>query len=103
MTGSHNLRSILSDQPADEDQLNFTPYAKILAEIIADPGTDTPRPIGVFGGWGRGKTSKASREFIRGLIREICWKRLADASLCSNLFQQVCRTQLWNMAVRQSS
>jgi predicted KAP-like P-loop ATPase len=51
------LLSILSDQPADEDQLSFAPYAKTLADITADPGTDTPLTIGVFGGWGQGKTS----------------------------------------------
>lgn len=51
------LVSILSDQPAEEDQLNFAPYAQTLADIIADPGTDTPLTIGVFGGWGQGKTS----------------------------------------------
>lgn len=51
------LLSILSDQPADRDRLNFGPYAKTLADILADPGTDTPLTIGVFGGWGRGKTS----------------------------------------------
>ena len=50
-------QSILSDQPADEDRLGFAPYAKTLAGIVADPGTDTPLTIGVFGGWGRGKTS----------------------------------------------
>ena len=51
------LLSILSDQPADQDRLNFAPYATTLAEIIADRGTRTPLTIGVFGGWGRGKTS----------------------------------------------
>lgn len=51
------LLSILSDQPADEDQLNFDPYAQTLTDIVADPGTDTPLTIGVFGGWGQGKTS----------------------------------------------
>jgi formylglycine-generating enzyme required for sulfatase activity len=51
------LLSILSDQPASEDQLNFAPYAKTLAQIIADPHADTPLTIGVFGGWGQGKTS----------------------------------------------
>jgi len=50
-------QAILSDQPARDDRLNFAPYAKTLAEIIADPNTDTPLTIGVFGGWGRGKTS----------------------------------------------
>jgi formylglycine-generating enzyme required for sulfatase activity len=57
MTENPKLLSILSDQPADRDQLSFAPYAKTLADIIADPGTDTPLTIGVFGGWGRGKTS----------------------------------------------
>lgn len=51
------LLAILSDQPDAEDRLNFTPYAKTLADIIADPGTATPLTIGVFGGWGQGKTS----------------------------------------------
>jgi len=57
MNDQPRLLSILSDQPADEDRLNFAPYAKTLADIAADPGTDTPLTIGVFGGWGRGKTS----------------------------------------------
>lgn len=51
------LLSILSDKPAYEDQLNFFPYAKTLTDIITDPGTDTPLTIGIFGTWGRGKTS----------------------------------------------
>jgi hypothetical protein len=49
--------SLLSDQPADEDQLNFAPYAQTLAEVIADGSTQTPLTIGVFGSWGSGKTS----------------------------------------------
>ena len=54
---AQRLLSILSDQPAGEDQLNFDPYARTLAGIVADPGTDTPLTIGVFGSWGQGKTS----------------------------------------------
>ena len=61
-----HLLSILSDQPADHDRLNFGPYAKTLADIIADPSTDTPLTIGVFGDWGRGKTS-LMRMVQRGL------------------------------------
>ena len=36
-----HLLAMLSDQPADEDQLGFAPYAKTLADILADPGTRT--------------------------------------------------------------
>lgn len=50
-------QGILSDQPANTDQLNFAPYAKTLADIIADQKTATPLTIGVFGSWGQGKTS----------------------------------------------
>ena len=57
MTDNPRQLSILSDQPADEDRLDFDPYARTLADIVADRDTDTPLTIGVFGGWGRGKTS----------------------------------------------
>jgi formylglycine-generating enzyme required for sulfatase activity len=57
MAEDPKLLSILSDQPADEDRLDFDPYAQTLADVVADPDTDTPLTIGVFGGWGRGKTS----------------------------------------------
>ena len=57
MSENRRLLSILSDQPADEDRLDFGPYAQTLADVVADPDTDTPLTIGVFGGWGRGKTS----------------------------------------------
>ena len=35
-----SLLPILSDQPAAEDQLDFAPYAKTLADIAADIGTE---------------------------------------------------------------
>lgn len=47
----------LSDQPARDDALHFEAYVRTLADIIADPSTQTPLTIGVFGDWGRGKTS----------------------------------------------
>ncbi len=57
MSKQPNLLPMLSDQPADEDRLNFDPYAKTLADILGDPNTHTPLTIGVFGTWGHGKTS----------------------------------------------
>jgi formylglycine-generating enzyme required for sulfatase activity len=57
MSENRRLLSILSDQPADEDRLDFDPCAQTLADVVADPDTDTPLTIGIFGGWGRGKTS----------------------------------------------
>jgi len=57
MSEQRRLLAILSDQPADQDRLEFDPYARTLAEIVADPATDTPLTIGVFGSWGAGKTS----------------------------------------------
>lgn len=47
----------LSDQAARDDALHFEPYVRTLTDIIADPSTQTPLTIGVFGDWGRGKTS----------------------------------------------
>jgi formylglycine-generating enzyme required for sulfatase activity len=57
MTQTPKPLFILSDQPAAEDQLNFDPYARTLADIIADGSVQTPLTIGVFGSWGSGKTS----------------------------------------------
>jgi formylglycine-generating enzyme required for sulfatase activity len=45
----------VSDQPTAQDALDFLPYARALANIAKTGGT--PLTIGVFGGWGSGKTS----------------------------------------------
>lgn len=46
---------IITDDPTLEDALDFDTYSKQLADIIRN---STPRfAIGVFGGWGTGKTS----------------------------------------------
>lgn len=46
---------ILDDLPTDTDALDFQPYVDTLVDI-AQSGS-TPLTIGVFGGWGSGKTS----------------------------------------------
>lgn len=47
-----------SDQPAQQDELGFTPAATALAAIINETQqADTPLTIGIYGPWGSGKTS----------------------------------------------
>ena len=48
---------ILDDLPAQRDALDFQPYIDTLADVISSPNTQTPLTIGVFGGWGSGKTT----------------------------------------------
>ena len=51
------LSPIVNDRPTASDQLDFSRYVEALAGIILDPDTETPLTLGVFGGWGAGKTS----------------------------------------------
>ncbi len=46
---------IITDEPSSIDSLDFKNYAKRLAEIIT--GSEPRFSIGIFGGWGTGKTS----------------------------------------------
>ncbi|HYA82013.1 MAG TPA: P-loop NTPase fold protein [Candidatus Bathyarchaeia archaeon] len=49
------ITKIITDEPTEDDALDFNKYSQKLADIIAN---STPRfAIGVFGGWGTGKTS----------------------------------------------
>ena len=50
-----SITKIITDEPTEDDALDFNNYSQNLADIIAN---STPRfAIGVFGGWGTGKTS----------------------------------------------
>jgi len=51
------LSPIVNDRPTGADQLDFSRYVEALAGIILDSDTETPLTLGVFGGWGAGKTS----------------------------------------------
>ncbi len=55
MPASDSQTYIVNDQPTERDALDFTPYVETLADIIQTG--NTPLTIGVFGGWGSGKTS----------------------------------------------
>lgn len=63
--GEYKLK-IITDEPTFEDALDFRNYSRRLAEIITN---STPRfSIGIFGGWGTGKTSLMSmtRQILDG-------------------------------------
>lgn len=55
MPNTDSKTYIVNDQPTEKDALDFTPYVETLADIIQTG--NTPLTIGVFGGWGSGKTS----------------------------------------------
>jgi formylglycine-generating enzyme required for sulfatase activity len=57
MADAPTLAPILHDQPAVNDVLDFQPYVEALAGIIVDPRTGSPLTLGIYGGWGSGKTS----------------------------------------------
>jgi ribosomal protein S13 len=84
------LLSILSDRPADQDQLDFAPYAETLAGIIADPGTHTPLIIGVFGGWGQGKTSLMRMVQRRGEIKRVLARQSFVAGIGNAYADEIC-------------
>jgi hypothetical protein len=49
---------LLNDVPfPKKDLLDFARYANPLAALIADPSTQLPLTIGIYGRWGTGKTS----------------------------------------------
>ena len=45
-----------ADAETDIDYLNYSEVAELIAELISDP-TLLPLSLGVFGGWGIGKSS----------------------------------------------
>jgi len=49
--------TLINDQASASDLLDFTPYCKALCGIVNDPKTNSPLTVGIFGGWGTGKTS----------------------------------------------
>lgn len=49
--------NILSDLPAREDALGFTPLVRTLSNIVLSRATETPVTIAVDGEWGSGKTT----------------------------------------------
>lgn len=77
MANEVRLSPILDDRPTDKDALDFSPYRDTLVDIIADPDTRTPLTIGIFGGWGSGKTSLM--QMVESRLREVLAERRLEA------------------------
>ncbi|MEB2333819.1 MAG: SUMF1/EgtB/PvdO family nonheme iron enzyme [Anaerolineaceae bacterium] len=72
------------DSPTSQDALDFMPYARALANIAKTGGT--PLTIGVFGGWGSGKTSlmEMIKDNLPGTYTKVwfnAWKYDKEATL----------------------
>jgi formylglycine-generating enzyme required for sulfatase activity len=85
---------ILDDRPTDKDALDFSPYRDTLVDIIADPNTRTPLTIGIFGGWGSGKTSLM--QMVEGRLKEVLAERGLEArTVWFNAWQYGKEEDLW--------
>lgn len=68
------------DKESDVDLLERTPKAKALARLIANKQTVAPLAIGIYGKWGRGKSTfvgliEESLEAINNEVKENNLKR----------------------------
>ena len=61
-----NKYIVVSDQPATEDSLGFTPYVIAIAEFLTSPDTKPPLTLSIEGEWGSGKSS-----FMKQLKKQI--------------------------------
>jgi formylglycine-generating enzyme required for sulfatase activity len=85
---------ILDDRPTNEDALDFSPYRDTLVDIIADPDTRTPLTIGIFGGWGSGKTSLM--QMVESELKAVLAERKEDArTVWFNAWQYGKEEALW--------
>src|SRR5690242_96718 len=58
---------LLDDNPSIEDTLGFRPTANAIVETITN-ASRRPLTIGIFGGWGSGKTSLM--QMVEGRVKE---------------------------------
>ena len=66
---SHKTLALVSDSPTrTRDLLHFKRYVDPLVKLITNEDTETPFTIGIFGGWGTGKTTLL--EMIEEQVRE---------------------------------
>lgn len=83
---------LLSDNPTAEDRLGFGATADVLFEAI-DTAGERPLTIGVFGGWGSGKTS----------LMRMVQQRLIDAgarTVWFNAWKYDGKEVIWNALIQ---
>jgi len=91
---AHKVSPILHDRPTDKDALDFAPYRDTLVDIIADPATMTPLTIGIFGGWGSGKTSLM--QMVESELKAVLAERQEEArTVWFNAWQYGKEEALW--------
>ncbi len=94
MANEMKFSPILDDRPTDKDALDFSPYRDTLVDIIADPNTRTPLTIGIFGGWGSGKTSLM--QMVESRLKEVLAERGLEArTVWFNAWQYGKEEALW--------
>jgi formylglycine-generating enzyme required for sulfatase activity/Cdc6-like AAA superfamily ATPase len=91
---TEKVSPILDDRPTDKDALDFSPYRDTLVDIIADPATRTPLTIGIFGGWGSGKTSLM--QMVESELKAVLAQRQEEArTVWFNAWQYGKEEALW--------
>jgi len=97
---THKVSPILHDRPTDKDALDFAPYRDTLVDIIADPATMTPLTVGIFGGWGSGKTSLM--QMVESELKAVLAKRQEQArTVWFNAWQYGKEEDLWRALLLQ--
>ena len=94
------ISPILDDRPTDSDALDFLPYRDTLADIIADPATRTPLTVGIYGGWGSGKTSLM--QMVKNHLEAVLSQRGEEAqAVWFNAWQYGNEDALWRALLLQ--
>lgn len=83
---------LLDDNPTTDDQLGFGETAGVLFDVITG-ASNLPLTVGVFGGWGSGKTS----------LMKMAEKRLVDKSIKTvwfNAWKYNGKEVIWNALIQ---
>jgi hypothetical protein len=83
---------LLDDNPTTEDKLSFAPTADVIVETIKN-ASRRPLTVGVFGGWGTGKTSLMQ-------MAEVRLKRDRIKTVWFNAWKYSGKEVIWNALIQ---